>query len=202
MTRKPPHRAAGQGPKDTPVLLPHVIITVTETGVLDVTVDGTDFPPPSQGQAWTRDTFGTLLDAITADRTITVRIEVREADGSVFTDIVRGRRRPPPEPPETEPEDPRGKHAKDKGTQRPVLAEITADGFVPGEDVAIAVIVSHTDATGTGSARTLLDTSQLASLLRTGTGEVVCCSVVSPAPRTCGGYRECFPAAAGRLLRR
>ena len=80
---------------------------------------------------------------------------------------------PPPEPPETEPEDPRGKHAKDKGTQRPVLAEITADGFVPGEDVAIAVIVSHTDATGTGSTRTLLDTSQLASLLRTGTGEVV-----------------------------
>ncbi|MDN5759251.1 MAG: hypothetical protein L0H59_12095 [Tomitella sp.] len=173
MTHNPPHRAAGQGPEDTPVLLPHVVITVTETGVLDVTVDGTVFPPPSQGQAWTRGTFGTLLDAITADRTTTVRIEVRETDGSVFTDIIRGRRRPTPEIPETEPGNPRGKHAKNKGTQGPVLAEITADRFVPGEDVAIAVIVSHTDATGTGSARTLLNTSQLASLLRTGTGEVV-----------------------------
>lgn len=173
MTRKPPHLPAGRELDDTPVLLPHVIITVTETGVLDVTVDDVVFPPPPEGQAWTRGTFGALLDAITADRTITVRIEVRETDGSVFTDIIRGRRRPPPEPPESEPEDPRGTHAKNKGTHGSVLVEITADGFVPGEDVAVAVIVSHTDATGTGSARTLLDTAQLASLLRTGTGEVV-----------------------------
>lgn len=173
MTHNTQDRAAGQAPEDIPVALPHVIITVTEAGVLDVTVDGTVFPPPSESQAWSRGTFGTLLDAITADRTTTVRIEVRETNGSVFTDIIRGRRRPTPEPPETEPEDQRGKHAKNKGSHRPVLVEVAADGFVPGEDVAIAVIVSHTDAAGTGSARTLLDTAQLASLFRTGTGEVV-----------------------------
>ena len=39
----------------------------------------------------------------------------------------------------------------------PRLAEVTADGFVPGEDVAVATIISHTDATGTGEARALID---------------------------------------------
>lgn len=173
MTRKPPHRATPHKPEETPVVLPHVVITVTETGALHVTVDGTDFRPPSQGETWTRSTFGTLLDAITADRTITVRIEVHETDGTVFTDIIHGRRRTPP-PSGVEPSEPasgRGKHTtKPRG---PALAEVTADGFVPGEDVAVAVIVSHTDATGTGAAWTLLDRGQLASLLRTGTGEVV-----------------------------
>lgn len=178
MNRKPLRRATWQEPDETPVVLPHVVITVAEAGVLDVTVDGADFPPPEDG-AWTRGTFGGLLDAITADRTSTVRIEVRETDGSAFTDIIRGRSRPTPERPETEPQDQRGAHAKNKGTQGPVLVEVTADGFVPGEDVAVAVIVSHTDATGTGSARTLLDRGQLASLLRAGTGEVVLLGRVS-----------------------
>jgi hypothetical protein len=41
------------------------------------------------------------------------------------------------------------------------LAEVTAEGFVPGEDVAVATIVSHTDATGTGEARALIDLDDL-----------------------------------------
>lgn len=178
MNRKPLRRATWQEPQETPVVLPHVVITVTETGALDVTVDGADFPPPEDG-AWTRGTFGPLLDAITADRTITVRIEVRETDGTVFTDIIRGRRRTPP-PADAEPSEPasgRGKHTtKPRG---PALAEATADGFVPGEDVAVAVIVSHTDATGTGTARALLDLDRLRPVLRDGTGEVVLLGRVS-----------------------
>ncbi len=43
----------------------------------------------------------------------------------------------------------------------PRLAEVTAEGFVPGEDVAVATIVSHTDATGTGDARALIDLDTL-----------------------------------------
>ncbi len=35
-----------------------------------------------------------------------------------------------------------------------------ADGFVPGEDVAIALVTGYTDATGDGLARTLIDTSE------------------------------------------
>ena len=46
-------------------------------------------------------------------------------------------------------------------------------GSCPGEDIAVALIVAHTDATGTGHARALIDTTRLADLLDNGTGEVV-----------------------------
>jgi hypothetical protein len=49
------------------------------------------------------------------------------------------------------------------------LAEVTAEGFVPGEDVAVAAIVSHTDATGAGEARALIDLDDLPD----GTHEVI-----------------------------
>lgn len=178
MTRKPPRRTARQEPEQTPVVLPHVLITITETGHLDVTVDGTDFPPPSKGEAWTRSTFGTLLDAITKDRTTTVRIEVHESDGTMFTDIIHSRRRTTPktEPPHADSGKRRSKHAKTKHTQDapgPVLVEVTADGFVPREDVAVAVIVSHTDTSHTGDVRALLDKHQLTSAWSEDTGEVV-----------------------------
>ncbi len=80
--RRMPERIADEAP----VVVPHVIITVTGDGGLDVTVDGTPFPPPPDAPQWTRSTLGRLLDAITNDRTVTVRIEIRETDGSVFTD--------------------------------------------------------------------------------------------------------------------
>ena len=73
-----------------PVELPHVLVTVASNGTLTATVDGTPFPAPGE-TAWTRTTFGPLMDAITKDRTVAVRVEVRECDGSVFTDIIRPR---------------------------------------------------------------------------------------------------------------
>lgn len=176
MTRKPPRRTTGPEPEETPVVLPHAVITVTGTGTLDVTLDGTDVPPP-EGEAWTRATFGPLLDVLTRDRTITVRIEVHESDGTVFTDIIRARRRTMAEPPDTEAqpeaEDERGTQVTSRSKRRPDLVEVTGEGFVPGEDVAAAVIVSHTDATSTGHARTLLDRGRLRSLLSGGGGEVM-----------------------------
>lgn len=170
--RKPLHHTPSQQPDETPVALPHVVIAVTENGALDVTVDGTPFPPPAAGSEWTRGTFGPLLDAITADRTIAVRIKVREVDGTVFTDFIHTHRRPAPEPETATPPTRRGRRAK-QPKQRPVLVEVTGEGFVPGEDIAVAVIVSHTDATGTGAARALLDQRQLDAALPEGSGEVV-----------------------------
>ena len=141
-----------------PVELPHVLVTVAADGTLTATVDGTPFASPDAGD-WTRATFGPLMDAITNDRTIAVRVEVRENDGSVFTDILRTRKpRRAVAPSETPaPETRRSRHAR----RVPRLAEVTAGGFVPGEDVAVATIVSHTDATGTGEARTLIDLDDL-----------------------------------------
>ena len=141
-----------------PVELPHVLVTVAADGTLTATVDGTPFPAPSDS-AWTRTTFGPLMDAITQDRTIAVRVEVRENDGSVFTDILRTRkpRRAAAPSQNPVPETRRSRHAR----RLPRLAEVTAGGFVPGEDIAVATIVSHTDATGTGDARALIDLDDL-----------------------------------------
>lgn len=140
------------------VELPHVLVTVAADGTLTTTIDGTPFPAPGE-TAWTRTTFGPLMDAITKDRTVAVRVEVRECDGSVFTDIIRPRapRRAVALPEKPMPETRRSRHAR----RVPRLMEVTADGFVPGEDVAAAVIVSHTDATGTGDARALIDLDTL-----------------------------------------
>ena len=141
-----------------PVELPHVLVTVAEDGTLTAMVDGAPFPSPD-GTAWTRATFGPLMDAITKDRTIAVRVEVRENDGSVFTDILRTRkpRRAVAPSENSVPETRRSRHAR----RVPRLSEVTAHGFVPGEDVAVATIVSHTDATGTGEARALIDLDDL-----------------------------------------
>ena len=174
--RNPLHHTPSQQPDETPVALPHVVITVTENGALNVTVDGTPFPSPSAGSEWTRGTFGPLLDAVTHDRTVAVRIEVREVDGTVFTDLIRSRKPTPPPPPDddvTAPGTRRSRRAKHTGP--PALVEVSGEGFVPGEDIAVAVIVSHTDATGTGAARALLDQRQLDAVLpeADGAGEVV-----------------------------
>ena len=141
-----------------PVELPHVLVTVAADGTLTATIDGTPFPAPGE-TAWTRTTFGPLMDAITKDRTVAVRVEVRECDGSVFTDIIRPRtpRRAAPLSEMPVPETRRSRHAR----RVPRMMEVTADGFVPGEDVAVAVIVSHTDATGAGHARALIDLDTL-----------------------------------------
>lgn len=164
------------GPSDDettgPVELPHVLVSVAEDGTLTATVDGTAFASPD-GTAWTRATFGPLMDSITKDRTIAVRVEVRESDGSVFTDILRTRKpRRAAAPSETPvPETRRSRHAR----RVPRLAEVIAVGFVPGEDVAVATIVAHTDATGTGEARTLIDLDDLPD----GTHEVILLGRVS-----------------------
>ena len=141
-----------------PVELPHVLVIVAADGTLTATVDGTPIPAPGD-TVWTRTTFGPLMDAITKDRAVAVRVEVRECDGSVFTDIIRPRtpRRAVTLPEKPVPETRRSRHAR----RVPRLLEVTAVGFVPGGGVLVASIVSHTVATGTGEARALIDLDTL-----------------------------------------
>ena len=155
---------------EVPVNLPNVIITVATDGTLTAAVDGVIHPQPSAG-AWTRATFGPLMDEITKDRTVSVRVEVRECDGGVFTDIIHARKPTPPTratEQEPVPGTRRGRRAAEPRARR--LMEVEGEGFVPGEDVAVAVIVSHTDAAGTGTARALVD---LDDLPPDATGEVI-----------------------------
>lgn len=132
-------------------------MTVSELGTMSVTYDGRDFPPPTPDAPWARAQFADLLDAISDHRTRTVRVEVHEFDGSVFTDIVHAARR------EQAIADVQAPSATRRARHRPThqLVEVTGSGFVPGEDVTVALSVSSAEGSADGRARAVIDMSQL-----------------------------------------
>ena len=137
---------------EMPVVLPHVVMDITIEGQMTVTVDGAPHEPEPFAPPWRREDFAAILDQLTDERRSPVRVEVREADGTAFTDIITPgkRRRPDPEP----------------ETPAPPVAGLLAlhgEGFVPGEDVAVAVVIAHADAAGDGTGRGLLTRDQLAA---------------------------------------
>lgn len=143
----------------SPVSLPLAVINVGDMGVVTVTLDGDDFLPPPFAPPWSRANFGGLLDALTEHRTRTVRVEVRESDGSVFTDIIEARRRSVPQS-EVAPQA-RAETRRARRSKEPRLVELTATGFVPGEDITVAVIVTGTEGDRQGNARAVIDLDQL-----------------------------------------
>jgi hypothetical protein len=141
----------------SPVTLPLAVITVSERGTMEVSCNGRDFPPPTPDAAWSRSQFGDLLDAISDHRARTVRVEVHEFDGAVFTDIVHTARR------EQAIADVQAPSATRRERHRPThqLIEVTGSGFIPGEDVAVALSVSSSQGSADGSAHAVIDVSQL-----------------------------------------
>lgn len=136
-----------------------VILDIHLDGSMTVTIDGTPYLPPDDAAPWSRASFPQIIDHASQDRTVPVRVEVHEVDGTSFTELLPAR--PPRPTPASEPAPKRKKPS-------PALVEVTGEGFVPGEDVACCVIVSHTDATPHGAARAVLDPKQVK-----GAGEVV-----------------------------
>lgn len=161
----PAHRAP-----EVPVVLPHGLVAVNTDGTMTVAVDGAAHEPPAFAPAWRREDFATVLDQLTEQRQSPLRVEVREADGSVFTDIITPGKRRRPEPATPEPAPPTVAPAS------PELVVLHGAGLVPGEDVAVAVVLAHTDAAPDGTARGLLSADQLTG---TPTGEVVLLGRVS-----------------------
>ena len=150
-----------------------IVLDIHDDGSMRVTVDGTELPPEGE-RPWSRSAFPQIIDQASEDRTRPVRIEVHEADGTSFTDLLPARPRRTPEPdPDSEPE-PAAKPRKPKK-----VIEITADGFVAGEDIACCLIVSHTEAGPDGHARALVDLKQTTKALQSGAGEVVLIGRVS-----------------------
>lgn len=151
---------------DQPVSIPAVVLTVHEDGILTATLDGAPLTPPQWAPPWRRESFPQIIDQASHDRTRTIRVEIRETDGTTFTDLITPRRRrtlPEPEP-----------AVEAKATPGlPVFHQIEGDGFVPGEDVAVAIITGHTDAAHTGAARALIDPTNLIPDQTTGRVEVV-----------------------------
>lgn len=161
---KPAHLAAMRRvePESVPVSIPLVVLDVREDGTVAVTVDGSPLHPDPFAPPWRRSSFGQIIDCATDDRTTPARVEVREADGTTFTDIIAAQRRRAPQPPDPE-----------KPASRPVFHTVECDGFLPGEDIAVAVVTGHTDASGTGTARALIDPDQLGPDPAGGTLEVL-----------------------------
>lgn len=159
MARPRYKRAAASEPahreESVPVMLPLVVITITDDGRMTVTVDGTPYEPEPFAPPWRREDFARVLDQLTDLRRSPVRVEVREADGSVFTDIITPSRRRRTEP-EPVPEVPACQPVAE-------LVSLHGEGFVQGEDVAIAVVIAHGDAAPDGTMRALVTVDQLAA---------------------------------------
>ncbi|GAA3871429.1 hypothetical protein GCM10022381_13150 [Leifsonia kafniensis] len=145
---------------EVPVALPLVVMTIRPDATMTVTVDGQPYEPPPFGPSWGRSSFAKILDELTRQRRCPIRVEVHEADGTTFTDIItppahRHRALVPALMLEPTPELP-ARPAPDTAPRSRAFVAVSGAGFVPGEDVAVAVIIAHTDADPDGSARAFL----------------------------------------------
>lgn len=78
--------------------MPVIRLDVHDDGTMSATVDGEPLAPPVAQGTWRRGSFARIVDQVTAERSIPARVEVTEADGSVFTDIISAVRRNTPAP--------------------------------------------------------------------------------------------------------
>lgn len=139
-----------------PAVLPQILLEAVSDTSLVVTVNGDRLA----ATPITRDEIAATVTELVARFASPTRVEVRELDGRVHADILTP---PAPRSPFAPPE-----HAE-APVAVPSLLEFTAEGFVPGEDVAVAIILRHASADHTGKARALIDRGERPAL----EGEVV-----------------------------
>lgn len=142
-----PYRRDDRQAVRVPVVMPLVEVEVDRKGFLTVTLD---HEPYSADGSLTREDLQRVVDEIAADLGAAVRVEVREADGSTFTDIVT-------------PERPRLRTVKPVREATTMIGEVAGDGFLPNEEVAVAVVVAHQVASTDGTARLRLPPALLES---------------------------------------
>lgn len=139
-----------------PPVLPLIRMHVLDDGTMQVTVDGAPYRPPDFAPAWRRDSFSRIIDTITQQRTSGARVEVIESDGHTFTDLIAPTRRSAT-----------STHAQATpatpdvpATPEPAKASLTAGGFLPGEGVAIAIVVHFARAGADGTCAAVFDRRQ------------------------------------------
>lgn len=159
MSIKNPHSNVTEAPL---IELPLAVITVGGIGHVHVTLDGADFPATEPDAPWSRARFGELLDALTLNRTRTIRVEVRESDGTVFTDIIHTTRPITSTHLPAAPSRPATVSQRARRGRTPQLLELGGAGFIPGEDVTVALTISSAESDARGVARALIDLAQLA----------------------------------------
>jgi len=129
-----------------PVVLSVVHVAIDADGVLAVDVDGV---PRDSEQGRTRGDLRAVIDEITSDLGAPVRVEVREADGSTFTDVAT-----PPTP---------APAALEQPPTLPPPPALAGAGFQPGEEVALAYVVVRQNADAEGNASVNLPPALLAA---------------------------------------
>jgi hypothetical protein len=129
-----------------PIVLSAVQVHVDPDGVLSVELDG---EPYAAGRDLSRADLGSLLDEITTDLDTAVRVEVREADGTTYADIA------------TPPEHPAPAANEPSPVARPHA--LAGAGFEPGEEVALAYVVTRQRADADGLASMKLPPALLAA---------------------------------------
>lgn len=171
--------------RHVPPVLPVLAMTIAADGTMTVAVDGRRLEPPRFSPPWVRSSFAAIIDSVLEDRGSPVRVLVYETDGTVFTDLItRPLQReldPTVQPPQREESAVGPTRTADALVEAaPFIAPprivVGVDGFIPGEDVAVAIIVRHTKAATDGSARALLEPGlcQISA-----TGEIVLVGLIS-----------------------
>lgn len=120
-----------------------------------------------------RASLGRVLGAIVTERGVPVRVELTEADGRRFSDIITPVPRRSPFAPPEEGTAPRALPVppvpavsavglRERSPWAPPrLHRVEAGGFIPGEDVAVAIIARSSSAGPDGVARALVDEAEL-----------------------------------------
>ncbi|HCJ54024.1 MULTISPECIES: hypothetical protein [Micrococcales] len=155
-TPQHPPAATPEQPVVVPAVLPQILLEAINAETLIATINGDKL----SATPIRRSDIAQTLTELVARLGSPTRVEVREMDGSIHADILtppapRSSFAPPADAPPT--------------VTPPSLWEFTANGFVPGEDVALALVIRHTSAGPTGSARVLLDRGETPVV----TGEVI-----------------------------
>jgi hypothetical protein len=117
-----PYRRDDRGTLKVPVVMPLVEVTISEDGYLDIRLDREPYAPDG---AVTRRDLATTLDSIANDLGAPLRVEVHEADGNTYTDIVTPGTR------------------TSEQTAADTVPAATAPAFLPDEEVSVAVILGR-----------------------------------------------------------
>lgn len=169
-------RTTGTENVPVPPVLPVVRMTVQPDDTMQVTLDGAPYPPPDYAPAWRRDAFAWIIDAITKQLGVGIRVEVIEADGRTFTDIITPSRQATQPPQQTSGQPETELSEGQSAAVQPQYVQLTGSGFIAGEAVAVAIIVAYADATPDGICRATFDTRQFAG---TPTNEAVLIGSIS-----------------------
>lgn len=156
--RRADRRARAHGPVPVPPVIPLLVAHIADDGAMRVTVDGQPHEPQAFAPPWMRHHLVAIVNDIIGDQHSPVRVIIHEADGTEYDDIVA-------EPIEAEVPlvaaepvlEPR--HRSESG-----VTVSSDEGFLDGEEVAVAVIVRHVRALPDGSVRADVDPGAVGSL--------------------------------------